>query len=106
MPTKKETTVKKKAPAKKAATKKPAVKKPAAKKPAPKKFSPVTVYLLTNGGESTISLTTKKMHDAAMKIIKAAPASSRGRRNLQFIHIEHADGTLRFKTVKKYEVVS
>lgn len=99
MPTKKETTettTKKKAPAKKAAT----------KKPAPKKFSPVTVYLLTNGGESTISLTTKKMHDAAMKIIKAAPANSGGARNMQFIYVEHADGTLRFKTVKKYEVVS
>ena len=106
MPTKKETTVKKKAPAKKAAAKKPAAKKPAAKKVAPKKFSPVTVYLLTNGGESTISLTTKKMHDAAMKIIKAAPANSGGGRNMQFISVEHADGTLRFKTVKKYEVVS
>ena len=86
MPTKKqttETTTKKKAPAKKAATKKPAAKKPAAKKAAPKKFSPVTVYLLTN-----------------------APANSDGARNMQFIYVEHADGTLRFKTVKKYEVVS
>ena len=81
-PAAKKAAPKKKAPAKKAAPKKPAPKKAAVAKveppPAPpeKSFVPVSVYLLTNGGENVVTFSDKEKFDAAMSIIKLAPAET------------------------------
>jgi|TARA_R100000482_G_scaffold123355_2_gene73120 outer membrane biosynthesis protein TonB len=114
-PAAKKAAPKKKAPAKKAAPKKAAPKKAAPKKvvaakvepqPAPpeKRFEPVSVYLLTNGGENIVTFSDKEKFDAAMSIIKLAPAEIGGSRSITTYIIEHDGGSLGFQLIQKYEI--
>jgi hypothetical protein len=111
-PAAKKAAPKKKAPAKKAAPKKAAPKKAAPKKVAPKppepvkSFDPVSVYLLTNGGEQVVSFSDEKKFEAAMSVIKNAPSSSGGSRSIPQHTIEHDGGTLQFQLVQKYLIKS
>ena len=116
-PAAKKAAPKKKAPAKKAAPKKAAPKKAAPKKvvtakvepqPAPpeKRFEPVSVYLLTNGGENIVTFSDKATFDAAMSVIKSTPSETGGSRTITTYTIKHDGGSLSFRLIQKYEIKS
>lgn len=104
---KKKAPARKKAPTKKAPTKKPALKKPAAK-PAPevKTFTPVSVYLHTNGSEQTITFSDESRFKAAMLCIENAPKASTGARRNPTYTVQADRGPVSFQFVRSYSIKS
>lgn len=103
--TKKKPSTGKKAPAKKAVAKVPAVKKPVAKPaPAVKVFTPVSVYLHTNGSEQTVTFSDESRFKAAMLCIENAPSASTGARRNPTYTIQADQGPVSFQFVRKYAI--
>ena len=103
----KKTTAKKAAP-KKAAAKKAAPKKVAAPiAPAPKKPQGGSIWLLSEGGETTLHFGTTSALETAAKLIESAPriGASMGRSGVQSLsRIEGAHRAWSFRYVQDYRV--
>ena len=101
--TKKKPSTRKKAPVKKVVAKVPVAEKPA---PVVKVFTPVSVYLHTNGSEQTVTFSGESRFKAAMLCIENAPSASTGARRNPTYTIQADRGPVSFQFVRKYSIKS